>query len=144
MWKCWENLQILSNQLTCSLCQLVDNIRDVHKIYMIINTEGDFIAPWHLAPKELVKEQGAREQWIYLTSTQFSYLKTPQEHHILLLMPCLFFYFDWEKHIGFSSIKQTRKMRFDFMNLGAQMQNIYVVDRCAWWVLLHTGTLFCD
>ncbi len=42
---------------------------------MIINTEGDFIAPWHLAPKELVKEQGAREQWIYLTSTQFSYLK---------------------------------------------------------------------
>ncbi len=62
-------------KLTCSLCQLVDNIRDVHKIYMIINTEGDFIAPWHLAPKELVKEQGAREQWIYLTSTQFSYLK---------------------------------------------------------------------
>ena len=51
---------------------------------MIINTEGDFIAPWHLAPKEVVKEQGAREQWIYLTSTQFSYLKTPQEHHILL------------------------------------------------------------
>jgi hypothetical protein len=42
---------------------------------MIINTEGDFIAPWHLAPKELVKEQGARAQWIYLTSTQFSYLK---------------------------------------------------------------------
>ena len=30
---------------------------------MIINTEGDFIAPWHLAPKELVKEQGAIEQW---------------------------------------------------------------------------------
>jgi hypothetical protein len=28
-----------------------------------------------LLPKELVKEQGAREQWIYLTSTQFSYLK---------------------------------------------------------------------
>jgi hypothetical protein len=42
---------------------------------MIINTEGDFIAPWHLAPKELVKEQGAREQWIYLTNTQFSCLK---------------------------------------------------------------------
>jgi hypothetical protein len=42
---------------------------------MIINTGGDFIAPWHLAPKEVVKEQGAREQWIYLTSTQFSYLK---------------------------------------------------------------------
>ena len=65
----------MSNQLICSLCQLVDNIMDVHKIYMIINTDGDFIAPWHLAPKELVKEQGAREQWIYLTSTQFSYLK---------------------------------------------------------------------
>jgi hypothetical protein len=48
---------------------------DVHKIYMIINTDGDFIYPWHLAPKELVKEQGSREQWIYLTSTQFSYLK---------------------------------------------------------------------
>ena len=42
---------------------------------MIISTEGVFIAPWHLAPKELVKEQGSREQWIYLTSTQFSYLK---------------------------------------------------------------------
>jgi hypothetical protein len=44
-------------------------------MYMIISTEGVFIAPWHLAPKELVKEQGAREQCIYLTSTQFSYLK---------------------------------------------------------------------
>jgi hypothetical protein len=37
-------------KLTCSLCQLVDNIRDVHKIYMIISKEGVFIAPWHLAP----------------------------------------------------------------------------------------------
>ena len=56
-------------KLTCALCQLVDKIRDIHKIYMIISTEEVFIAPW------LVKEQGAREQWIYLTSTQFSYLK---------------------------------------------------------------------
>ena len=38
-------------KLTCALCQLVDNIRDVHKIYMIISTEEVFIAPWHLAPQ---------------------------------------------------------------------------------------------
>jgi hypothetical protein len=35
---------------------LVDNIRDVHKIYMIISTEEVFIAPWHLAPQGASKK----------------------------------------------------------------------------------------